>query len=149
MLYVEPVPYVYKLKKELIYIGIDRQIKISNIVGNTYYAELNFKKNTNFNILLGKNGQSEIRLLYENGVVEIKTYGVKSERTRFPVEVARLEHIEIFVDRRTIEVYINRGYAAGTKLFFNENRQGIFEAFFEKETALSMIELHSMQSIWK
>ena len=149
MLYVEPVPYVYKLKKELIYIGIDRQIQIANIVGNTYYAELNFKENTNFNILLGKNGQSEIRLLYENGIAEIKTYGVKSERTRFPVEVARLEHIEIFVDRRTIEVYINSGYAAGTKLFFNENRQGIFEAFFEKQTALSMIELHSMQSIWK
>lgn len=148
MLYMEPVPYVYKLKKELIYIGIDKQVQISNIVGNIYYAELNFKENTNFNILLGKNGQCEIRLLYENGIAEIKTFGVKSERTRFPVEVARLEHIEIFVDRRTIEVYINRGYAAGTKLFLNENKQGIFEAFFEKETAVSKIELHSMQSIW-
>ncbi len=146
---MEPVPEVYELKQELIYKGTVKQIEIEQIEGNTYYAELDFKGNTNFNILLGRNGEKEIRLLYHNGTAQIRTCGVNSEQTRFPVQVEELEHIEIFVDRRTVEVYINRGYAVGTKLFFSASRTGIFAAEFEDETMLPGLELYTMKSVWK
>lgn len=147
-LYMVPVPEIYFLKDKLIYSGKSEAVSFDNIKGNSYYAKLEFSKSTDFNILLGKSGDSSISLQRAEGVTKIKTVGVKSEDAEFTADVEDIADIEIFVDRRVVEVYINQGFAAGTKLFYNQNKYGIFSAKFDEPEAISNIEIFTMKSIW-
>ena len=60
--------------------------------------------------------------------------------------VEKCRNAEIFVDGRTIEVYLNDGEDVGTRLFYNSNRQGIFCLNSEKDAQVKICE---MKSIWK
>lgn len=116
---------------------------------NCWYAKLRFIGDTDFEIVLGRSKAGNIRLLRSGAQVEIKTEGVKSRYVRFTAEVEKIEKIEIFVDRRLVEVYINGGEKVGTKLFYQDENDGIFEADFEKEEQVKQIELYEMKGIWR
>lgn len=45
---------------------------------------------------------------------------------RFPSDVSTVRYVEIFMDRRVAEVYLNHGEAAGTKLFTRKAPGGIW-----------------------
>ena len=72
--------------------------------------------------------------------------GVKSDKVQFVSSVEKCRNAEIFVDGRTIEVYLNDGEDVGTRLFYNSNRQGMFCLNSEKEAHVKICE---MKSIWK
>ena len=72
--------------------------------------------------------------------------GVKSDKVQFVSSVEKCRNAEIFVDGRTIEVYLNDGEDVGTRLFYNSNRQGMFCLNSEKEAQVKICE---MKSIWK
>ena len=72
--------------------------------------------------------------------------GVKSEKVQFVSSVSECRNAEIFVDGRTIEVYLNDGEDAGTRLFYNSTGKGVFSLNSEKEAAVKICE---MKSIWQ
>lgn len=148
-LYMEPVPEIYKLKAEQLYSGKEsKNIYLTEIEGNSYYTHISLNNSCDFNMLLSKDQDKSISLIRENGITKIKTAGVKSEGIDFTADVKEVWDIEIFVDRRLIEVFLNKGEAAGAKLFYNSSKSGVFKAAFECEKAVEAIEVCTMKSIW-
>lgn len=149
-LYMEPVTEIYNLKDEQLYKGANaKNIYLTDIKGNSYYVKISLEKDCDFNILLSKDKESSISLIKQNGITKIKTAGVKSEEIDFTADVKEVYDIEIFTDRRLIEVFLNKGEAAGAKLFYNSSKAGIFKAAFESGEAVKTIEVYTMKSIWK
>ena len=55
-------------------------------------------------------------------------------------------HLEIFVDRTMIEVFVNDGEDAAA-LQFPVTRGGVFE--IEEPGSLATVELHKLNSVWR
>ena len=144
--YTKPVEEVYTLLGDTVYEGTGREIKVGSIADNRYYASVSFEETGDFNILLGQDGDKSISLTAEGGKVFFKMAGVKSDKVQFVSSVEKCRNAEIFVDGRTIEVYLNDGEDVGTRLFYNSNRQGIFCLNSEKDAQVKICE---MKSIWK
>lgn len=144
-IYAQPVKEVYELKEKLLYSGKETAMKLEGISGNCYYAKVSGEENGEFSILLGKDQEKNIFLKSEGGSVFLKTTGVKSESIRFVSSVEKFRNAEIFVDGRTVEVYLNDGEDVGTKLFYNSQTEGCFELDSRKPLDL---EIYTMKSIW-
>ena len=144
--YTKPVEEVYTLLGDTVYEGTGSEIKVGSIADNRYYASVSFEETGDFNILLGQDGDKSISLTAEGGKVFFKMAGMKSDKIQFVSSVEKCRNAEIFVDGRTIEVYLNDGEDVGTRLFYNSNRQGIFCLNSEKDAQVKICE---MKSIWK
>ncbi|MDO4273796.1 MAG: glycoside hydrolase family 32 protein [Eubacteriales bacterium] len=144
-IYALPVKEIYSLRREKLFSGEIRELKKEHIPGNQYYARITFENQGDFQIIMGKDGEKEIRLVAESGKVFLKTQGVKSSTIEFLSSVKECRSAEIFVDRRTVEVYLNDGEDVGTKLFYNSRSEGYF---FLKSKELSQTELFTMDSVW-
>lgn len=143
--YAQPVKEVYGLKEECLYCGENSDYGRDGISGNQYYVKLEFDKPCDFQAVLGRDGEKEISLISSSGKVFLKTKGVKSKEIDFTAQVKECRKAEIFVDRRTVEVYLNDGEDAGTKLFYNSSREGSFRL---TASELTRVELYTMKSIW-
>jgi len=148
ILKMEPVPEIYTLIRNTLYSGNSDQISLRKIEGNSYFARIHLAKDSDFKILLGKDGNKKIYLECRDGVTRIRTFGVKSEGVDFRSEEKPVRYMEIFVDRRTVEVFLNHGASVGTKIFYNNSILGIFDAKFKESHAVSNAEVFTMQSIW-
>lgn len=147
-LYMEPVPEIYSLKHHVMYEGVNDCISLENIEGNSYYVKIELRKSCDFYIELGKDVDKNISLIRKDGITMLKTKGVQSEKIDFVANVDEVEDLEIFVDRRVVEVFINKGEAAGAKLFYTETKDGTLTAKFEQEEAVKYMEVCSMKTIW-
>ncbi|MDO4308337.1 MAG: glycoside hydrolase family 32 protein [Eubacteriales bacterium] len=143
--YTQPVKEVYDLKDKLLYSGKENALKLENIPDNCYYAKISGEMQGDFSILLGKDKDKTICLKAEGGTLFLKTSGVKSEAIRFVSSVRNFKNAEIFVDGRTVEVYLNDGEDVGTKLFYNSQTEGCFELASRE---LLQVEIYTMKSIW-
>lgn len=115
--------------------------------GNTYYARIEIEKDGDFDILLGQGEDgSEIRLLKSGGLIRLKTKGVKTENIDFIAQSHSAKLLEIFSDRRLLEVFIN-SEEAGTKLFYGSGANGRLEADFKGGYA--DVKVYAMESIWR
>lgn len=148
-LYMNPAEEIYTLKGAKLYEGSRENVELPQIPGNSYYARISFEEDTDFNILLGKDGEKEIRFVKEGAFAGFRTKGVKSENVAFPADVEKVHDMEIFVDRRVVEIYLNGGEAAGTKLFYNSKTEGCFLLRAKRPDAVQLTEVSVMNSIWK
>lgn len=148
-LYRKPIEEIYTLLGKRICDVSGQNISLKHLNQNGYYARIDFTKDTDFRILLGKSTAGEIWLLKKENKVQIKTDGVKSRYVTFVTETERVEKVEIFVDRRLTEVFINDGEEAGTKLFYQDSCDGIFHATFDTEENVARIRLNEMEGIWR
>ena len=80
--------------------------------------------------------------------VELISSKNKDPQARFVAETEELKKLEIFMDRRTVELYLNDGEKAGTKIFMNPNRNGRITFRFAEETKVTHISVHRMEAIW-
>lgn len=147
-LYMTPVKEIETLKGEMLYNGKKENVSLNQIEGNAYTAKLRFSENTAFTILLGKDAEKEISLCNDSQGFRIVTKGVKSENIVFRADTDRVETLEIFTDHRVIEVYVNEGEAAGTKLFYNMQKNGCFVLCAEDAEKIEAVEVSKMKSIW-
>ena len=147
-LFMEPVSEIYSLQDTLICREKGREVSISKIPGNHYFARLSLEGDSDFSLVLGRDGEKEIALVREAGITAIRTKGMKSEAAVFPSQAKKVRYAEIFVDRRVIEIYLNHGESAGTKLFYNSGKNGVFELAAEHPEEFSEIALYQMKSIW-
>ncbi|MBS6194115.1 MAG: glycoside hydrolase family 32 protein [Clostridiales bacterium] len=146
-LYRRPIREIYELKGKCFCNVSGQNVSLKHLNDNSYYARLGFKKATDFDILLGRNDEGEIRLVRKGEKLQILTTGVKSHLVQFVTETEKLEEMEIFVDHRMVEVFVNGGEEAGTKLFYQKT-DGIFEGKFDNEEAVKEIEIYEMKGIW-
>lgn len=147
-LIMNPVEEIYRLKENALYVGKKERIQLDEITGNCYYAKIHFEKNTDFSILLGKEGEKTIYLKNDSEGVRMETYGVKTEGIKFQADVTEVKELELFVDRRLVEVYINDGEAVGTKIFYHSDKNGCFILDGADMQAVSYAEVYTMRSIW-
>lgn len=147
-LYRRPIREIYQLKGKCFCSISGQNIRLKHLNSNSYYARLSFQGKTDFDILLGKNEKGEIRLKRTSEKLQIVTTGVKSHFAHFVTEIKELEELEIFTDRRLVEIFVNDGEEAGTKLFYLET-DGIFEAEFENQESVNEIEIYEMKEIWR
>ena len=148
-LYLTPVKEIESLKTGSLYRGLEEEICLKDITPNTYKAELEFKENISFSICLAESEDGKMMLLNDEKGLRIKTYGVKSEHITFPADVDKVEKLEIFADRRTVEIYVNDGEAAGTKLFYDTSDAGCFILHTDAPECIKRAEIFSMRSIWE
>ena len=76
------------------------------------------------------------------------TKGVKSEGICFKADVEEVRELEIYMDRRVAEVYVNGGEAAGTKVFYSGSKAGCFALDAETPENVVWAEAVCMKSIW-
>lgn len=148
-MYRRPVPEIYQLKGDCICRVKGQNLSLKHMNNNCYYARITFSGETGFDMLLGRSKAGCIRLVREGKQLRIVTHGVKSQDVRFVTELEKLNELEIFVDRRTVEVFANGGEEAGTKLFYQDGNDGVFQAGFDQEEQVTEIELYKMNRIWK
>ena len=142
--YAQPIEEIYTLKDEEVYHDTAKEAEIRELP-DRYYAKLSFEKTGDFTLLLGEEGEKKIYLVSENGRVEFKMLGVKSENVQLVSSVKECRNAEIFVDGRTVEVYLNDGEDVGTRLFYNSSRKGSFKL---QSNEPAQIEIYTMKSIW-
>ncbi len=147
-LYMKPVEEIEILKGKEIYLGKGECLQLHRIEGNAYRAKIHFSEDTEFAILLGKDGEKEISLLNDGQGLRIETKGVRSQGICFLADVEKAASLEIYVDRRVVEVYVNDGEAVGTKLFYNSSTEGCFVLRTEKPENISKAEICLMKGIW-
>lgn len=147
-LYMTPVEEIESLKGEVLYRGGGENIVMAKIEGNAYRAKLRFVERTFFTILLGQDSNRSISLVYDAKGLRIVTKGVKSEGIDFAADVGEVRDLEIYMDRRVTEVYVNEGEAVGTKVFYNTTRNGCFELCAMKAENIEQAEIVLMKSIW-
>lgn len=147
-LYMTPVREIRALKGKTLYEGKGENIRLSGIEGNAYRARIGFSENTFFAILLGEDGEKSIFLVNDEAGLRIVTKGVKSEGIRFKADVEEVRDLEIYMDRRVAEVYVNGGEAAGTKVFYTSSKAGCFELNAEAPENVVRAEVAYMKSIW-
>lgn len=148
-LYLTPVKEVEALKGGILYQGQKEEVCLEGITPNTYKAELEFSKDIPFSICLSENNGSKMLLINDGKGLRLKTHGVKSEHVTFPADVGQVLKLEIFVDRRTTEVYVNDGEAAGTKLFYDTSDAGCFILHTDTPECIKRAEVFCMRSIWE
>lgn len=146
-LYMKPVEEVYRLLGQQLYKG-SAMVGIPEIEGNCYYVKAEFSGDTDFAFLLGEDREQSIWLKREQGITRIQTQGTKSSQVDFCADVTQVRKVEVFVDRRTVEVYLNDGEAAGTKIFYNRGYNGVFNAKVADTNDLREIEVYKMKTIW-
>lgn len=145
--YQKPIKEIYQMKGKC-YCSVHRQdISLKHLNRNSYYAAIEFSSDTDFDILLGKEADAEIRVARKEKELRIVTQGVKSHYVHFVTSLEKLEKLEIFVDHRLIEVYANDGEKVGTKIFYHE-KDGIFQAHFDTEESVELVEIYEMKGIW-
>ncbi|MDO4332844.1 MAG: glycoside hydrolase family 32 protein [Eubacteriales bacterium] len=142
-----PIAEIYRQKGKC-YCDIKGQnVSLKHLNRNSYYAKLLFDGDTNFEILLGKSRDAEIRLVRRDGELLLTTQGVRSHFVTCVTRLEKLTKLEIFVDRRTVEIFANDGERAGSKLFYPE-KGGVFQAKFDYEEHVNSIEICEMKGIW-
>ncbi len=147
-LYMEPVKECYNLLGEnQIRAAGSAHVKKQTIPGNSYYVKLRINGDGDFKLLLAQDGDDTLTLERTGGVTELVSTKKETEGVRFPSGIDEVREIEVFVDRRLTEVFLNHGEAAGTKLFYQDSTEGCFEADF-CEGELEQLEVYRMQSIW-
>lgn len=147
-LYMMPVREIRALKGKTLYEGKGENISLTGIEGNAYRVRIGFSENTFFTILLGEDGERSISLVNEEEGLRIVTKGVKSEGICFKADVEEVRELEIYMDRRVAEVYVNGGEAAGTKVFYSGSTSGCFALDAEMPENVVWAEAACMKSIW-
>lgn len=147
-LYMTPVEEIASLKGEILYQGGGANITVPKIAGNAYRVQAAFAEDTFFTMLLGQDDDRSISLVHDAEGLRIVTKGVKSEGIAFRADVEEVKDLEIYMDRRVVEVYVNGGEAVGTKLFYSTSAEGCFELCAEREENIAQVELALMNSIW-
>lgn len=131
-LLVRPAREVYGLLGSKVFSGKQQAVPLMRLPGNTFYVQAYFAADTDFDLLLGRDGGSEIHLLRRRGHTALRLFGVKTEHIVFSAPADTILSLEIFVDRRTVEVFLNEGEASGTKLFYSLSPDGVFSAAFSR-----------------
>lgn len=108
--------------------GLSREENVPlciSVADNCYYAAITLPEAAPFQCVLARDGSETLRLTSDGR--EIALLSSRLPTRRFAATCDCVEKVEIFFDRRTAEVFVNGGEAAGVKTFYSEAVSGSFE----------------------
>lgn len=146
-LFMEPLPELETLQDQLLFERCGN-VPPTTVEGNSYHCKVSFSNETDCDILLGQEDEKEIHLIQQDGVTRLQTIGVQTEGIHFISDAGPVLQLDIYVDRRLTEVFINGGECVGAKLFYTGHDQGIFALSARHPSRVSGVTLHTMHSIW-
>ena len=82
-------------------------------------------------------------------MAEIFSSKDRQEGKRYSVKIDRLFKIEVFFDRRMVEVFLNNGEYVGTRLFYTLEKIGKCRIETGELNNIKRLELRKMKSIWR
>ena len=147
-LYMRPVRECGQLLGDRIFWAKDqRRIPETKLPGNCFYVKVRLRGDGDFRIVLAKDGEDTLSLVREKGLTSIVSTKKEVSQVSFPSDARKVRDMEIFVDRRLMEVFLNEGESAGAKLFYQKGMNGFLEAEFA-EGDLAEFEVRSVKHIW-
>lgn len=149
ILYQRPAEEVYGLTGDILLEDAHCSKAEILLQQNNYYACIHFTKQTSFEILAAEDGESYLKLLGDGKKLEILSDRNKDAQARYIAETQHIEKLEIFMDRRVLEVYINDGEKVGTRLFISHSGKGKFRAVFEEKMGVGYMIVKQMKTIWR
>ncbi|MFR8547309.1 MAG: GH32 C-terminal domain-containing protein [Lachnospiraceae bacterium] len=147
-LYQKPIDAVYALQREVLLEWQTGKFAELEIPGNSYYCCMEFNGKTEFAVTLFDDGSDFLRVVGKKSIVELQSSKSKDKQARYIAEIEKLEKLEIFMDRRTVELYINDGEKAGTKIFMYPTKTGRISFWFANEDRVSHVIVRRMEAIW-
>lgn len=119
-------------------------------VSNVYHLFLKLKNKTDFRIILAQNDACRIGVEYKNGRITL-LYGKKDEQQvpNLYANVETVRQLEIFVDKSSIEIFVNDGEKVGTKTYFFKPHNRSMEYRFEHGEEVEDLTVSQVNSIWK
>lgn len=145
-LHQSPIPEIYTLMHQELAFVKNEDVCLERIEGNSFYAKAEFTGETDFEILFARRDSRKF-LLKKTGN-EIEIIGAK-EDARYITHISELTALEIFVDRRIVEIFLNNGESAGTKLILSDSKSGVFRTIFSRPESVKELKVIAMESIWK
>lgn len=159
-LYSHPIAEVYKeLVGETLYTANPEELaqasvngallKAAQLSGNAYFADLTFTGDDDFSFLVAQSsdGSQIVRVVQRDGIVRLVTQGMRSDDIDFhSTQLTPTRHLEIFVDRTMIEVFVNDGEDAAA-LQFPITTSAVFAV--DKPGNLATLSLHQLNPVWK
>ncbi|MSS13946.1 glycoside hydrolase family protein [Porcincola intestinalis] len=149
VLYQKPADEVYRFAGDTLLEACHCDKAKVLIQQNNYYACIQFEGETSFEILAARDGDSYLKLRGDGRKLEILSDRNKDTQARYIAETQRIEKVELFMDRRVLEVYINNGEQVGTRLFIKHSKDGVFSAAFEEGQKVGHIVVKQMMPIWR
>lgn len=146
-LYQLPVKEAEMLKGKTIYQGSQENQKLS-VEGNTYYAHIRLSGETDFNIVLAEEEETGLYLICEKGTARFQSKGMNTDHVKYTADTQPVREIEIYMDRRVCEVFINGGEAAGAKLCYLKSKKGCFEIKAENPEMIEHTVVREMKAVW-
>ena len=148
-LFMVPAKECYGLLEKQLFLQTDgRKVDGRKVAGNSFFVRIRLNGNEPFKVVLARDGEESLSLVRNDNITSLVSTRKEVEGKRFPSDVADVREIEIFVDRRVTEVFLNRGEGAGTKLFYQDSSDGYLEAEFG-DGDLKQFEVWNLKSIWK
>ena len=118
-----------------------------HVPGNSFFVKIKLGDDQDFLVTLAREGNDALYLERKKGVTSLVSTRKEVKEICFPSDVGGVRYVEIFMDRRVAEVYLNHGEAAGTKLFYQDSTEGHLEADFSAGS-LNRLEVWTMESLW-
>ncbi len=143
-LYTRPVREVYSLLGETLLRARGENAALEGIPGNAYYACVFLMGDADFSAMLARDGENSLRLDRRDGVVRL--HSTRLPECDFRSGCAGIRTIEIFFDRRTAEVFLNGGEAAGTKTFYCAGDDGNFSFAAAEPGQIAELEVRTLRS---
>lgn len=153
-LYQIPVKEIQTLVGDVYQLSEDDGCLHCTVPGSSARIRCTLSQSTDFVIDLGRGvsldeSETGISFICENGCACLQTQGLPSSSHAFIAPVAEIHSFEIYIDRRSVEVFINDGEAVGTKLFYRSGKDSVITARFENRDAVTTFEIAAMRSIWQ
>ena len=145
-LYQEPAAEVYQMFDRELCCEKNRDILLEKIPGNVYCVQVALEEDTEFDIVFARSAEKEYSLRKHRGVLEIIGEGGGS---RYIVPKCIVRDIEIFVDRRAAEIFINHGEYAGTKLILTDSKEGYLKTDIRRQNFNFCVKVSTIRSGWE
>lgn len=147
-LYMKPVKECYQLLGDRIFWAKEQnRIPEMDFSENCFYVKVQLKGDGDFRLTLARDGKDRLSLVREKGATSIVSTKKEVCQVCFPSDISGVRKIEVFTDRRLIEVFLNEGESVGTKLFYQKGTRGFLEAEFA-EGDLEELEVRKVNPIW-
>lgn len=112
------------------------------IPGNAYYSRISLTGDADFSTILARDGENTLRLDRRDGVVRL--HSTLFPERDFRSNCTNVRTIEIFFDRRTAEIFLNGGEAAGTKTFYCSGEDGYFSFTTADPDQIAQLEMRTL-----
>lgn len=147
-LILQPVEEIYSLRDKVIYHGKRESVHLPKIPENSWYAVLRFDEAVEFDMCLMEGENGGLYLTYHQGTLRLATVNGRVKRPDGIVLIEKIYKLELFVDRRVAEIFVNDGEKTGTRIFYGNNEMGCFSAEIRNPESVASAEVYTMNAIW-